>query len=88
MNRTLESDILYTSPIGSPITELRKAGDKLVLYTESNELYQRFKDWKQVLHWTKYTTGKDLVGVDLYFPREAKKALIRSLTSKEEVSAR
>ena len=93
MNQHLETDILYTAPIGQPITELRITGDKLVLYTESNELYKRLKLWKQIIHWTKYTKGASLVGVDLYFPKSARKALLRALakdprTSKEAVSAR
>lgn len=88
MNRTLENSILYTSPIGRQMTELRRAGDRLILYTESNELYKQFKGWKQLIHLVPYHSGKNLVGVDLYFPREARKALIRALTSKEGVSAR
>lgn len=88
MNRTLGNSILFTSPIGQQITELRASGDRLVLYTESNELYKKFKDWKGLIQVAPYTSGKNLVGVDLYFPREARKALIRALTSKEGVSAR
>lgn len=88
MNRTLQNSILYTSPIGRQITELRSSGDRLVLYTESNDLYKQFKDWKQLIQVAPYLSGENLVGVDLYFPREAKKALIRVLTSKEGVSAR
>jgi len=88
MNRTLENSILFTSPIGRQITELRAAGGRLVLYTESNEVYKQFKEWKQLIQMVPYNSGKNLVGVDLYFPREARKALIRALTSKEEVSAR
>lgn len=88
MNQRLKNDVLYTSRIGGPITELRKSGDNLVLYTESNEVYKRFKTWKDLIQKATYTLNKDLIAVDLYFPRSARKALIRALTSKEKGSTR
>jgi len=94
MNRTLENDIFFIFVTSGKITELRTAGDRLILYTESNELYQKAKDWKQVLQLAPYYSGKDFIGVDIYFPREHKKALLRALVKwqsgvlKERVSAR
>ena len=94
INQFTGSDILYQAPRGSPITELRKAGSNVVLYTEDEALIRRLKEWKQLLHQVKYIQQKTLVGVDLYFNKKVTKQLIKALenhrptTSKNGVSLR
>lgn len=79
MNRTVGSDILFVSPIGRQITELRKVGNRLILYTESNDVYKQFKEWKQLIQHVPYLQVRSLVGVDLYFPKSELKGLLGSL---------
>ncbi len=74
-----DNSILFTSPIGRQTTELLATGDNLILYTESNELYKRFKDWKAIERICPYLSGNNLVGVGLYFPRSSAKALVWAL---------
>lgn len=78
--------ILYVTPPGKPITELRKSGEYLVLYTEDNEVLHRFRHWSQVKRITPYLQGvffgkNQLVAADLYFPnnKTVRKRLIVAL---------
>jgi len=88
---TSDSDVLFVSQ-GSPVTELRKAFDQVILYTEDNELYQKFKQWKQLLFFQPYyreVKGHDkLIAVDLYFPKSALKQLMRALTNNRLVPSK
>ena len=83
-NQYLKDDVLFTSPVGEPITELRLVGKKLVLYTEDNGILARFRHWSQMLYLIPYTReimggAGQLVGADLYFPKTATKQLIQAL---------
>ena len=94
MNQHLADDVLYISPVGKEISELRMAGDRSILYTESADINRRFKDWEKLIQRLPYIQSRSLVGVDLYFPKSEAKALVRSLqqfysqTLKERGSAR
>ena len=80
MNQYLRDSILYLAPLGKPITELRQAGDNLVLYTEDSSALTKFRLWSQMLCLVPYTQDDKVVGADLYFPKSAKKQLLRALT--------
>lgn len=79
MNQHLNDGALFASPVGQPITELRKAGDQVILYTEDHEINKRFKDWKNLIQRVPYLQARSLIGVDLYFPKSELKGLLRSL---------
>lgn len=85
-NQYTRDAILYLSPdLKGPITELRMAGDRLVLYTEDTEVFRRFRQWTQLItavpyHQEHLFDGKrTLVAVDLYFPKTARQQLVKAL---------
>jgi hypothetical protein len=83
-NQHLRDDVLFKSPLGSPITMLERRGPNLCLHTEDNEVWRRFREWKQLLFDVPYHQGDitgPLVAVDLYFPLTAKKALLKALAT-------
>lgn len=86
-NQYLRSDILFKTPRGQPIVELSIRGNKLALYTEDNEVWQRFREWSLMIYQVKYTRGNNLTAVDLYFPLGAKKRLLRALSAPESVGS-
>ena len=82
-NAVLRDSVLFKTQ-GSPVTDLEWRGENLVLYTENDEVYQRFKKWKQLLRFIEYqqhdSKGKrHIVGADLFFPKTAKKSLLMAL---------
>ena len=83
-NRYLSDDVFFTSARGQKITLLERRYDKLVLYTEDNDVWRRFRQWTQLLQEVPYTVGDikgPLKAVDLYFPMKAKKQLLKALLS-------
>lgn len=78
-NQHLRDDILFYTGMSWPVTELSIRGDSMVLYTEDTEIYRRYRKWQQAGLINRYTQANSLVGVDIYFPRAAKKQLVRSL---------
>lgn len=54
-------------------TEVRDFGDRktLVVYTEDNQVYRRFKQWKSCQQVIPYYQNGRVVGTDLYFPKQA-----------------
>ena len=88
-NQYLQDTVLFTAKPGNKSTELSIRGPNLVLYTEDTEIWQRFKCWQQLIYLVPYNQGKDLIAVDLHFPKSAKNALLRALeTKKARVSKR
>lgn len=95
-NQHLKDDILYTSPVGKPLIELRALDkSRLVLYTDDFGVFQRFKAWRQLISFTPYFRqelmskggpGERLVGVDLYFPRSALGRLLRGVRQIDKTS--
>jgi len=79
MNQHLIDGALFSSPVGRQITELRRAGDQVILYTESQDINRQFKDWKKLTQRVPYLQARSLIGVDLYFPKSEAKELLRSL---------
>ena len=76
-NQYLRDDVLYFKVVNGVITELSIRGDKLVLYTESNEIFQKLKQWEQLLYQVPYFQDRRQIAADLYFPKETKKDLLR-----------
>lgn len=77
-----DGDILFSSPAGRPLTTLEQWGKRLVLHTNDLDLYDRFREWKQLIYWQGYYQGiphGPLVAADLFFPLSAHKQLIKSL---------
>ena len=62
-----------------PTTELTRAGNHLVLYTNDDGLYRQLREWKQLIKIIPYYQNKTLVGRDLYFELKAKAKLLRAL---------
>lgn len=87
MNQQTKVDTLYYSGRGEPVTELRDAGNKLILYTESKEVYRQFKDWKYCFNFVVYTQlgllkqKSKIVAWDLDFDKQGKRALLRALNN-------
>lgn len=79
-NQHDSGDILFLSPAGGPITELRQTyQDELALYTEDNQLLQDLREWKQLIRYTRYTKGGRTIAVDMVFPHAALKDLLKKL---------
>lgn len=86
-NQFTSDDILYQTPLrqGVPITELRKTGKMVVLYTEDNAVLRRFSLWKHVHHTVPYYQNaffgkRRLIAADIWFPKSASKQLVRALS--------
>lgn len=78
-NQYLRSDVLFHKRVDGFITELSFRGDKLAVYTEDNEIFQKLKTWKQLLYAVPYFQGEKQIAADLYFPKQANKDLLRTL---------
>ncbi len=59
------------------VAELRRMGDKLALYTNDNRLYKSFAKGVCPLSKVPYTQDGRLVGIDLYFDKKVKNAIIQ-----------
>jgi len=85
MNQHDKKDILFISSRGKPIIELRDCQTKLILYTESREVYRRFKDWRHCFLVAPYSQSdiygnSHILAYDLHFYKEARRTLMRTLT--------
>ena len=79
-NQYDSGDILFLSPAGGPITELRQTyQDELALYTEDNQLLQDLREWKQLKMYVRYFKGGRTIAVDMIFPHAALKDLLKKL---------
>lgn len=86
-NQYLRSDVLFHKRVDGFITELSFRGDRLAVYTEDNGIFQKLKPWRQLLYAVPYFQGKKQVAADLYFPKQAKKDLLRTLRKLTEDSS-
>ncbi len=89
MNQFDRDGLLYQSPGGNPVTSLEFRGENLALYTEDNKVLNRFRHWNQLIYLIPYTQEQGLkhltevpVAYDLFFPKSARKQLLRVLTKK------
>ena len=70
--------------------EIRDFGDKrtIVLYTDENKVYQKYRDLKKVIKVIPYTQTQTIkkeqkevmVGVDIYFPKTSKNWLEKGVS--------
>ncbi len=79
-NQHQNDDVFFKTPRGQPVTLLERRGDKLALYTEDNDVWRRFRKWSWKICEVKYTKGKNLIAVDLYFPSGIKRRLLKALS--------
>jgi len=85
-HHTAENGTIWTSPLGGPVTELAKRGNRLCLYTEDNEIYQLFRKSRTLIRAIPYVQGGlgivskgKTVAYDLYFPLKVKSILVKLL---------
>jgi len=81
--------VYYRSEPGEPQTELELRGNRLCLFTKDDKIFRRFKAWKQMVllvpYYRGYFTGhRQLVAADLYFPKSARKQLLKALNDEKE----
>jgi len=57
--------------------ELRIVGDKLVLFTDDNQVYRRFRQGIRPLYERPYIQHGNLVAYDLYFEKKQRRAIVR-----------
>ena len=77
-------DIIFVTPAGGPITELRQLGNHhLALYTEDNQLLHDLREWTQLIRYTRYTkevNGREVtIAVDMIFPRSTLPDLLKKV---------
>ena len=76
--------------------EIRNFGDKrtIVLYTDENKVYQKYRDLKKVIKVIPYTQTQTIkkeqkevmVGADIYFPKTSKNWLIKAVGKVSETA--
>ncbi len=57
--------------------ELRIVGDKLVLFTDDNQVYRRFRQGIRPLYQRPYFKHGNLVAYDLYFEKKQRRAIVQ-----------
>jgi len=59
------------------VTEVRRLGNILALYTDDARVYEQFHKRKYTLREVTYFKGGKRVAVDLYFDRRFRRSLVR-----------
>ena len=62
------------------VAELRKVDNRLVLYTDDDQVYKRLYKWPYTLYKAPYTRSGKLVGFDLYFDKELKSTVAQIIS--------
>ena len=88
MNQHTQDDIFYTSKVGDLITELRKFGEEICLYTEDPEVFRRFSASKFCQGIGAYERADQIYAHDLYFPRKQKAKIIKMLKKQPSVAGK
>lgn len=89
MNQHTAANGLYLSRGGNPITELRKVGKEICLYTEDPEVFRRFSSSKFLVKIVTYQNHRaEIYAHDLYFPGRQKAKIIKMLKKQPSVAGK